>query len=110
MHYDTSHVDRRSRARGLLLGLAVALALPTMAAAQTPQIPDGRASDQANTMVTLHSQGAAHRATHRRGDVVRIAPTRGPNAATRAIRATPATPWHGAGPAHKGGQSGSHRP
>src|SRR5947208_7098997 len=48
MHYDTSHVDRRSRARGLLLGLAVALALPTIAAAQTPQIPDGRASDQAN--------------------------------------------------------------
>jgi len=93
-----------------LLGLVVALALPTMAAAQTPQIPDGRASDQANAMVTLHSQGAAHRATHRRGDVVRIAPTRSPNAATRAIRATPATPWHGAGPAHKGGQSGSHRP
>ena len=93
-----------------LLGLAVALALPTMAAAQTPQIPDGRASDQANAMVSLHSQGAAHRATHRRGDVVRIAPTRSPNAATRAIRATPGTPWHGAVPAHKGGQSGSHRP
>jgi len=110
MHYDTSHVDRRSRARGLLLGLAVALALPTMAAAQTPQIPDGRASDQANATVTLHPQGAAHRATHRRGDVVRIAPTRSPNAATRAIRGTPATPWHGVGPAHKGGESGSHRP
>src|SRR5437764_14441933 len=110
MHYDTSHVDRRSRARGLLLGLAVALALPTIAAAQTPQLPDGRASDQANAMVTLHSQGAAHRATHRRGDVVRIAPTRSPNAATRAIRAPPATPSHAAADVHRGRQSGTHRP
>src|SRR5947207_13513484 len=106
MHYDTSHVDRRSRARGLLLGLAVALALPTMAAAQTPQIPDGRAADQANATDTLHPQGAAHRGTHRRGDVVRIAPTRSTNATTPAIPGTPATPWHGVGPAHEGGQSG----
>jgi len=91
-----------------LLGLAVTLALPTMLAAQTPQIPNEHA--------------AAHRATHRRGDVVAVPHTRNPNAATPAIRATPAIPGHGvvptvpakratpAVPAHNGGQSGSHRP
>jgi hypothetical protein len=105
-----------------LFGLAVTLALPTMLAAQTPQIPNEHASDQGKAMVALHSQGAAHRATHRRGEVVRIAPTRNPNAATPAVRATPAVPGHGlvptvpakratpAVPAHKGGQSGNHRP
>src|SRR2546428_13843604 len=105
-----------------LLGLAVALALPTIAAAQTPQIPNERASDRAQAMVALHSQGAAHRATHRRGDVVTVPHTRNPNAATPAIRATPAVPGHGvvptvpakratpAGAAPKGGQAGSHRP
>src|SRR3989475_8619424 len=89
-----------------LLGLAVTLALPTMLAAQTPQIPNEHAA--------LHSQGAAHRATHRRGDVVAVPHTRNPNAATPAIRATPAVPGHGvvptvpakratpAVPAHKG--------
>ena len=98
-----------------LLGLAVTLALPTILAAQTPQIPNEHAS-------ALHSQGAAHRAKHRRGDVVTVAHTRNPNAATPAVRATPAVPGHGivptvrakratpAVPAHKGGQSGSHRP
>jgi hypothetical protein len=105
-----------------LFGLAVTLALPTLMAAQTPQIPNEHASDQGKAMVALHSRGAAHRATHRRGEVVRIAPTRNPNAATPAVRATPAVPGHGvvptvpatratpAVPAHKGGQSGSHRP
>ena len=105
-----------------LLGVAVTLALPTLLAAQTPQIPNEHASDQGKAMVALHSQGAAHRATHRRGDVVPVAPTRNPNAATPAVRATPAIPGHGvvptvpaqpatpAVPAHKGGQSGSHRP
>ena len=95
-----------------LLGLAVALALPTMVAAQTPQIPNEHG----------HSQAAAHRAKHRRGDVVTVAHTRNPNAATPAVRATPAVPGHGivptvrakratpAVPAHKGGQSGNHRP
>src|SRR5690348_14647506 len=107
-----------------LLGLAVTLGLPTMLAAQTPQIPNEHASDQGKAMVALHSQGAAHRATHRRGDVV-TPPTpgvRNPNAATPAVPATPAGPGHGAGPtipakpatpatpAHKGGQSGNHRP
>jgi hypothetical protein len=74
-----------------LLGLAVALALPTLVAAQTP-------------------------ATHRRGDVVTVPHWRNPHAATPAVpghgdvptvpakRATPAVP------AHKGGQSGNHRP
>jgi hypothetical protein len=105
-----------------LLGLAVALALPTMVAAQTPQIPNEHASDRGKAMVALHSQGAAHRAKHRRGDVVTVSDTRNPNAATPAVRATPAVPGHGdvptvpakrattAVPAHKGGQSGSHRP
>ena len=106
-----------------LLALVAALALPTMLAAQDPQIPNEHASDQGKAMVALHSQGAAHRATHRRGEVVPVAPTtRNPNAATPAIRAVPAVPGHGvtptipatratpAVPAHKGGQSGNHRP
>ena len=105
-----------------LLGLAVTLALPTMLAAQTPQIPNENASDQGKAMVALHSQGAAHRATHRRGEVVTVPHARNPNAATPAVRATPAVPGHGivptvpakratpAVPAHKGGQSGNHRP
>ena len=105
-----------------LLGLAAALTLPTITAAQTPQIPNEHASDRAKAMVALHSQGAAHRATHRRGEVVPVQPTRNPNAAMPAVRATPTIPGHGvaptvpaqratpAVPAHKGGQSGSHRP
>src|SRR5438105_15257957 len=96
-----------------LLGLAVTLGLPTMLAAQTPQIPNEHASDRGKAMVALHSQGAAHRATHRRGDVVDV--PRNPNAATPATRATPAVPGHGdvptvpahpatpATPAHKQG-------
>jgi len=36
-----------------LLGLAVALALPTMVAAQTPQIPDEHASERGQAMVAL---------------------------------------------------------
>ena len=105
-----------------LLVLAVTLALPTMVAAQTPQIPNEHASDQGKAMVALHSQGAAHRATHRRGEVVTVPHARNPNAATPALRATPAVPGHGivptvpvkratpAVPAHEGGQSGNHRP
>ena len=107
-----------------VLGLVAALALPIMLAAQTPQIPNEHASDQGKAMVALHSQGAKHRSTHRRGEVVPapLAGTRNPNAATPAVRATPAVPGHGAGPtipakpatpavpAHKGGQSGNHRP
>ena len=105
-----------------LLVLALTLALPTMVAAQTPQIPNEHASDQGKAMVALHSQGAVHRATHRRGEVVAVPHARNPNAATPAVRATPAVPGHGivptipakratpAVPAHKGGQSGNHRP
>ena len=107
-----------------LFGLAAVGALPTLLAAQTPQIPNEHASDQGKAMVALHSQGAAHRATHRRGDVVDV--PRNPNAATPATRATPAVPGHGdvptvpahpatpatpATPAHKQGQSTNpHRP
>ena len=106
-----------------LLGLAVTLALPSMVAAQTPQIPNEHAFEQAKAMVALHSPDAAHRSTQRRGEVVSVAPTeRNPNAATPAIRATPTVPGHGlvatilatratpAVPANKGGQSGNHRP
>jgi hypothetical protein len=105
-----------------LLGLAVTLALPAMLAAQTPQIPNEHASDRGTAMVALHSQGAAHRATHRRGEVVVVAHERNANAATPAVRTTPALPGHGvvptvpakratpAVPANKGGQSGNHRP
>jgi hypothetical protein len=111
-----------------VIGLVAALALPTLVAAQTPQIPNEHASDQGKAMVALHSQGAAHRATHRRGEVVPVTPvtptTRNPNAATPAIPATPAVPGHGVTatipaipatpavppPSHKGGQSGNHRP
>src|SRR2546430_17007984 len=106
-----------------LLGLAVTLGLPTMLAAQTPQIPNEHASDRGKAMVALHSQGAAHRATHRRGDVVPVEVTRNPNAATPATRATPAVPGQGAAPtmpahratpatpAHKQGQPANpHQP
>jgi hypothetical protein len=95
-----------------LLVLAVTLALPTLAAAQTPHTPNEHASDRAKAMV----------ATHRRGEVIAVPHTRNPNAATRAVRAKPPAPGHGlvpnvpakratpAVPANKGGQSGNHRP
>ncbi len=70
-----------------LLGWAAALALPTLLAAQTPQIPNDAASQTAKDKVTLHRQSpqrgpadeasqtakdkvAEHRATQRRGEVV----------------------------------------
>jgi hypothetical protein len=116
-----------------LLGLAAAVVLPSLLAAQTATIPNDHASDRGKAMVALHSQGAQHRATHRRGDVVhpedvdhdRDDRTRpedtNPKAALPATRATPA---HGAGPAKPAtpavpangrkpsnpGQSGNHRP
>ena len=109
---------------GKLFSFMAVCVVPTIMAAQTPQIPNEHASDRGKAMVALHSQGAKHRATHRRGDIV--PPTtpdvRNPNAATPATRATPAIPGHGdaptipakratpAVPAHKGGQSGNHRP
>src|SRR6059058_5704965 len=99
-----------------LFGLAAVGALPTLLAAQTSQIPNEHASDQGKAMVALHSQGAAHRAKHRRGDVIAVDVTRNPNAADPATRATRAVPGHGdvptepahratpATPAHKQGQ------
>ena len=120
---------------GKFLSVLTAVAVPTILAAQTPEIPNAHASDQGKAMVALHSQGAKHRATHRRGDVVAPTPDveRNPNAATPATRETPATratpavPGNGgpatpaipakpatpatpATPGHKGGQSGAHRP
>ena len=103
-----------------LLGLAAAGVLPSLLAAQTATIPNDDASDRGKAMVALHSQGAQHRATHRRGEVVhpedvdhgrddRSRPKdvdhdrddrgRNPKAATPATHATPATPAHGNGPA-----------
>jgi hypothetical protein len=108
-----------------LFGLAAACALPTLLAAQTPQIPNEHASDRGEAMVKLHSQGAVHRANHRRGAVVQSPAdvTRNPNAAEPATRATPTIPGHGdvptvpahratpATPAHKQGQPPNpHRP
>ena len=105
-----------------LLCLTATFALPALLVAQTPEIPNGHASARGKAMVALHSQGAQHRATHRRGEVVPVNPTPNPNAATSALRAMPAQPGHGLAPtipatpatpgvpAHKGGQSGNHRP
>src|SRR5438093_1468445 len=52
-----------------LIGLATALALPSLLAAQTPTIPNGHASPKGQTMAGAHSQSAQHRATQRRGEV-----------------------------------------
>ena len=110
-----------------LFGFAAVCALPALLAAQAPQIPNEHASDQGKAMVALHSQGAVHRAKHRRGDVIAPVPdvTRNPNAATPATSATPATPaipGHGdvptvpahpatpATPGHKGPPPNPHRP
>jgi len=103
-----------------LIGLAAAMLLPSVLAAQTTTIPNDHASDRGKAMVAQHSQGAQHRTTHRRGEVVRAADVdqarnvasrpedadhdrddrgRNPNAATPAARATPAVPAHGNGPA-----------
>src|ERR1051325_1492111 len=75
-----------------LFGLASVCAVPTLLAAQAPQIPNEHASDRGKAMVALHSQGAAHRATHRRGTALQppVDVTRNPKAATPATRATPA--------------------
>ncbi len=102
------------------LGLAAALLLPSLLAAQTPTIPKDHASPQGTAMATAHSQSAQHRATHRRGEVVhpedvdhdrddhprpedadhdRDDRGRNPKAATPSTGATPPTPAHGTGPA-----------
>lgn len=113
-----------------LLGLAAAMALPAVLAAQTPTIPNEHASDQGRAMVDAHSQGAAHRATGRRGEVAsglvhrpgwvaippvgRVTPQPGgtsrpvaPPTGTPPFRATPAQPPN---KPSSPGQSGNHRP
>lgn len=61
-----------------LLGFAVAVVLPTVALAQRPETPNERASERAQAMVALH------RATHRRGSVVRVPSDRNSNSAMSA--------------------------
>src|SRR5438093_11281551 len=106
-----------------LIGLATALALPSLLAAQTPTIPNGHASPKGQTMAGAHSQSAQHRATQRRGEVAGGLSNRPSSIATPAVgRAVPAagggtlppapptgTPPHPAQPHHRPaspGQSG----
>ena len=111
------------------LAFAVALALPTVALAQRPETPNDRASEQA------HAMAARHRATHRRGSVVRTESAGNSNVAVsgQADRGSPfgdspddqaqattmgqpvslgrpQTPALPAAPARKGGSSTNHRP
>lgn len=111
------------------LAFAVAIALPTVALAQRPETPNDRASEQAHAMVALH------RATHRRGSVVRTESAGNSNAAVsgQAGRASPfgdnpddqtqptsvgqpialgrpQGPGLPAAPARKNGSSTNHRP
>ncbi len=88
-----------------ILGIAVALAVPALLAAQAPipanehasetarskTIPAAQASDTAKSKV---AQAMARRATHVRGEAVTPA-----SPATRATRAVPATPNSAGGPA-----------
>ncbi len=112
-----------------LLGFAVAVALPTVALAQRPEAPNERPSERAQAIVALH------RATHRRGSVVRVELDRNSNSAmsARSGRASPfsdgpddptqptsmdqpaspgqpQTPALPAAPARKGSPSINHRP
>jgi hypothetical protein len=114
--------------RALLL-FAGAFALPALLAAQAPEIPNEHAADTAKSKVSLHSQGAQHRATQVRGELVglehrptwiavppvgRAAPHEG-GATTPAAPPTgdpphPAVPAQPPGKPLSPGQSGSHRP
>jgi len=90
-----------------ILGIAVALAVPTLLAAQTPSpanehasetaksklIPSEHASDMAKAKVAA---AMARRATHVRGEAVGL-DNRPVTPATPATRATPAQPGAGAG-------------
>src|SRR5438046_1166047 len=51
-----------------LLGLAAALLLPSLLAAQTPTIPKDHASPQGTAMATAHPPAPQHRPTHSRAD------------------------------------------
>jgi len=116
-----------------ILGIAVALAVPTLLAAQTPipanehssaaarskTIPAAQASDTAKSKV---AQAMARRATHVRGEAVGLdnRPVTPATPATRATRAqpgagvggraipaTPATPATPASPSHKPADAGT---
>jgi hypothetical protein len=113
-----------------LLGIAIALAVPALLAAQVPSpanehasetarsksIPAAQASDTAKSKV---AQAMARRATHVRGEAVGLdnRPVTPATAATRATPATPAQPGAGAGgraipatPATPAGPALEHRP
>jgi len=102
-----------------LLGLVAALALPTLLAAQTPQIPNDAASQTAKDKV------AEHRATQRRGEVVgldhrptwiakppaqRAQPGVSPAMPPTARPPQPAMPAQPPAKPSDPGQSGNHRP
>jgi len=102
-----------------LLGWAAALALPTLLAAQTPQIPNDAASQTAKDKVTLHRQ------TPQRGEVVgldhrptwiakppaqRAQPGVSPATPPAARPPQPAMPAQPPARPLDPGQSGNHRP
>ena len=113
-----------------ILGIAVALAVPALLAAQTPipanqhasetakskTIPAAQASDTAKSKV---AQAMARRATHVRGEALGLdnKPATPPGAAIRATRASPAQPGAGEGgraipatPATPAAPALAHRP
>ena len=113
-----------------ILGIAVALAVPVLLAAQVPipanehasetakskLIPSEHASDMAKQKVAA---AMARRATHVRGEAVGLdnKPVTPPGAAIRATRATPAQPGAGEGgraipatPATPAAPALAHRP
>ena len=116
-----------------ILGIAVALAMPAMLAAQTPSPADGHASETArsktipaaqasDTAKSKVAQAMAQRATHVRGEAVgldnrpvtpaapatRATPAQpGAGEGGRAIPATPATPATPASPSHKPADAGT---
>ncbi len=116
-----------------ILGIAVALAMPAMLAAQTPSPANGHASETArsktipaaqasDTAKSKVAQAMAQRATHVRGEAVgldnrpvtpaapatRATPAQpGAGEGGRAIPATPATPATPASPSHKPADAGT---
>src|SRR6266545_3877880 len=103
-----------------ILGIAVALAMPAMLAAQTPSPANGHASETArsktiaaaqasDTAKSKVAQAMAQRATHVRGEAVGLdnAPVTPVTPATPATRATPAQPATPASPSHKPADAGT---
>jgi len=109
-----------------LLGLAAAVVLPSLLAAQAPTIPNAHASPQGKAMAGAHSQAAQHRATHRRGEVagglahrpdwVAVPPVGRVGGGVKPVAPPSGSPPFKAVPAQpprkpaSPGQSGSHRP